>query len=297
VSDFLEEASATGLTYLGDAIPAATAFELLPDDARERARSLPSSAAQQLVDFVRWTSFRRALLVRSEAARAASWSAPRELDSDGLRRLRVTSRLRPGAPEGPAQSVESFEADEGEGVLVVQVSDPDVRRALRALADAAPRSLAFDELAGRSANGSTKALDEANAKALASELLDAWLATSAIDLHVHEPRLRSVAGERPIACPVARWHAAHGGVITNRLHQEVLVPDAFVRWVLARLDGTRTRSDLAREARSEEAFAAVTDAELEVLAGASLDRLVACALVIGDFPGDAPGSVGVPSGP
>jgi hypothetical protein len=53
-----------------------------------------------------------------------------------------------------------------------------------------------------------------------------------------------------------------------------------VRWVLGRLDGTRTLRDLAREARTLDATAAVTDAELDRLVEASVDRLLACGLVV-----------------
>jgi SAM-dependent methyltransferase len=272
VSTFLAEASTAGLGYLGDAVPATTALDLLPDEARERARTLDPIAVQQLVDFVRCTAFRRALLVRADAARSAKWSAS-DLDPEPLRMLRVASRLRPTGPRDPGHGQEAF----GDGELVVQVADAAARRALHELARAAPRSLAFDDLARRSLGPDAPA---SALRALGSELFDLWLATGTLDLYDHDLAVRSEAGERPVACPVARWHALHGGVVTNRLHHEVLVPDAVVRWVLGRLDGTRTQRDLVREARALDANAAVTDAELEPLVSACLDRLLACGLVV-----------------
>jgi SAM-dependent methyltransferase len=272
VSTFLEEAARAGLGYLGDALPAATALELLPDEARERARSLGPIAAQQLVDFVRCTAFRRALLVRAEAARDAKWGGP-ELDPDAFRQLRVASRLRPKGSRDPGSGQESFE----DGELVVQVSDAAARQALHELARAAPRSMAFDDLARRSLGPNPPV---AALRALGSELFDLWLATSALDLYDHDLGVRSEAGERPVACPVARWHARCGGVVTNRLHHEVLVPDAVVRWVLAHLDGTRTQRDLVREARALDANARATDDELELLVSACVDRLLGCGLVV-----------------
>jgi SAM-dependent methyltransferase len=273
VGAFLDEASATGLSYLGDAIPSTTALELLPDEARERARALDPTAAQQLVDFVRCTAFRRALLVRAGAARAESWRPRPELDVGAVRQLRIASRLRASRPADATLRQESFE----EGELVVQVSDPAARRALRELASVAPRSLRFDELVRRSL---PPGAPEAALDALSSELFDLWLATGGIDLHEHEPTAASRAGERPVGCPLARVQARRGGVVTNRLHQEVLFPEAIVRWVLGRLDGTRTRADLAREARALDENRAVADAELELLVNASIDRLVACALIV-----------------
>ena len=273
VGEFLGEASGVGLRYLGDAIPPTAAIELLPEEARERARALDPVAAQQLVDFVRCTAFRRTLLVRSEAVRVATWTGSPDLDPAAIRVLRVASRLLPQGPSAPEPCQESF----ADGELVVQVSDPAIRRALRELASVAPGSLPFDEVARRSV---PSAASEASLRSLASELYDLWLATGALDLYDHELAVRSQAGERPIACALARWHANHGGVITNRLHQEVLVPDAIVRWVLGRLDGTRTLRELAREARILDGRGTVTDAELDRLVEASVNRLLTCGLVV-----------------
>jgi SAM-dependent methyltransferase len=272
VSTFLEEASNAGLAYLGDAIPAATALDLLPLEARERALALDPIAAQQLVDFVRHTSFRRALLVRADVARSARWTWPPELDPEALRALRIASRLRPRQPNSPEAIQESFT----NGDLVVQVSDMPTRSAVRALADAAPGSLAFDEIARRALPSATRGA----IRALASELLDLWLATRSLDLYGHELVVRSRPAERPVACPVARWYAQNGGVVTNRLHQEVLVPDDIVRWVLGRLDGTRTTTDLAHEARALGIGGAATNAEVLEVVKASVERLAGCGLVV-----------------
>jgi len=273
VGDFLREAQAAGLGYLGDALPATVALELLPEPARQQALGLDPIAAQQLVDFVRHTSFRRALLVRTDAGADAKPSAA--LDPEALAGLRVASRLRARGAAAPVALQESF----AEGESVVQVSDPAARRALHHLAKAAPRTLAFGDNAGVALPADAPATAR---RELASELFDLAIATGALDLYDHDLAVRSEAPARPVACPVARWHAQHGGVVTSRLHHEVLVPDAIVRWVLARLDGTRTPRDLAREARSLDASAALTDAELGGLVKASVDRLVACGLVVGD---------------
>ncbi len=259
VRAFLDEAARAGLAYLGDAIPAATALELLPGEARERARPLATADRQQLVDFVLGTPFRRALLVRASAATARAWEAPAELDPRAFRALHLASRLRPTASPG------TFE----EAGQLVQVPAPAVQRALRALAEAAPAPLPFADLA--------RGCAPEEGEALAAELFDLWLATGSLDPLVDPPALAAAGGL--VACPVARWHAAHGGVVTNRLHQEVAMPDAIVRWVLARLDGTRTQGDLVREARSLDGAGATSDLELRQVIDASLERLAACALV------------------
>ncbi len=232
VSDLLSEAADAGLVYLGDAIPGEVALELLPEAIGDRASKLAPAATQQLVDFVRCTAFRRTLLVRADTAVAQGWRWPTKLRAEAIDSLRVASRLRPapGPGKGPR---ERFDA----GEVSVEIVDPAARAALRQLATAAPRAVPFRELA-RAAG---------DAAALRTELFDLWLATGAIDLHVHEPALGDGASARPLACPVARWHAAHGGPITNRWHQEVRLAEPVILQVLARLDGSRTADECARE--------------------------------------------------
>jgi SAM-dependent methyltransferase len=280
VQSFLNEVSAAGLAYLGDAIPATTALELLPEEVQEQAGALGEAETEQLVDFVRCTAFRRALLVRADEARTRAWRLPRRLDGDGLRSLFIASRLRPCEANADARPFETFE----DGVQTVQVSNGVLRRALHELASHAPAALSFGALAARATEGCAPP-PSGMLDSLAAELLDLWLATSAIDLLAAPPALSAVAGDRPVACPLARWQAMHGGIITNRLHQEVQMPDAIVRWVLARLDGTRAQRDLAREARSLAGAGDATDAELAQLVAACVDRLVACALVVGSAEG------------
>jgi hypothetical protein len=258
IGDLLDEAADAGLAYLGDAIPGETALELLDDDVRDRARALDVAGVQQLVDFVRNTAFRRALFVRADEAVTRAWSMSPELRAEALGELRLASRLRPHADAVPGAATERFDAAD----VSVQVDDATARRALRELAAVAPRSLPFPEVARR--------VDAKDAGALRRELFDLWLATAALDLHTHEPPLAvAIAGARPLACPVARWHALHGGAVTNRWHQEVRLDPPLLRRVLALLDGTRTVDSLA----------AAVGCPVEV-ARASVEALSASALVI-----------------
>jgi SAM-dependent methyltransferase len=255
VTELLAEAVDAGLSYLGDAIPAETALELLPDPARERAATLDVAGAQRLVDFVRNTAFRRAVLVRDDERAARGWRWSPTLDADAIAELRIASRLR---PHGGASADAHAERFDGKDVSV-QVTEATARTALHHLAAIAPRSLPFVELA--------RAAKVEDATALRDELFDLWLATGAIDLHAYEPSLGDGTSTQPVACPVARWHARHGGPLTNRWHQEVLLDDARMRAVLALLDGTRTIDDVARAAACPREIAR---ASIAALASAAL---------------------------
>lgn len=88
-----------------------------------------------------------------------------------------------------------------------------------------------------------------------------------LDFHVFEPRISTTASARPEACPVARWHAAHGGALTNAWHQEVVLPDPAVGFVLAHANGERCQDEL------------VSDVQRALLAGAVPAEGVVSALV------------------
>jgi hypothetical protein len=259
VKDFLREASDAGLAYLGDAIPSVVAVETLPESARAVAQKLEPAAAQQLVDFVRCTSFRRALLVRSDTARARGWRWPARLDPRVLSTLRVASRLLPAdltASTPRATADESlFHGPSGS----VQVPGALPREALRKLARAVPRALPFCDLAG--------AAPASSSAELASEILDLWLSVDGVDLYDHDPPFAATPSERPRACPLARWQVVRGEPVTNRWHQEVVLPEPGVRAVLARADGTRTAAELAQAIPSSEEL---VRASLELLARSAL---------------------------
>jgi len=270
VATFLEECALADLAYLGDAIPSETALELLPDAVRARADPLDTSAALTLADFTRDTAFRRALLVRSDTARASSFGAPRALDPRAVVAMRASSRLCPLGDAGGSggSGAETFE---GAGTRVVLEGAP--RAALHALAKVAPRSISCVELA--------HAIGASPAR-VASELFELWIAGAGVDLHLREPELVSTVSRRPRASPVARWHAIEGGPVTNAWHQEVLLPDTVVRFVLGRLDGETTTEMLARAVRERAREGErVSEVEALSLVEASLAILEKAGLLVG----------------
>jgi SAM-dependent methyltransferase len=271
VSELLAEAGKAGLAYLGDAIPSGTALELLPKPVSERASALGVAAGQQVIDFVQCTAFRRALFVRRADAEARAWTHPAHLDRRALDSLRIRSRLRPHDAADPQAGTERFD---GPGGLALLQSAPGVRRVLHQLARVAPRSMPFAELASAAAIPPGELRDEA---------FDLWLATGTISLHVREPgppEAETARRDHPEAAALARWHAAHGGALTNRWHEEVELDDPLLRTLLARLDGSRSVDDLARELGQSGPTATLdTDARLQLLR-ACLEVLASAGLLV-----------------
>jgi hypothetical protein len=126
-------------------------------------------------------------------------------------------------------------------------------------------------------------------RTLVTELFDLWLASDGLDLHAYQPPILAPAsassrGSRHLlACPVARWHATHGGAVTNLWHQEVELAEPVVRVLLRHLDGTRSLDALEDDAasvladRSSQTIG--TDGEEIVRAG--VDLLARAGLLVG----------------
>jgi len=99
-------------------------------------------------------------------------------------------------------------------------------------------------------DGARSAPHPSGARSPAMVLLDAWLGGFA-QLYAVEPRAIRIAGDRPLAAPVARWQSAQRETVTNLRHEAVRLVDPFARTLLSLCDGTRSRSDLARAIAGE----------------------------------------------
>jgi hypothetical protein len=67
-----------------------------------------------------------------------------------------------------------------------------------------------------------------------------------VNLHVHPPSLATRAGERPCASPLARLQARAGQEqVTSLLQTRVRLADPNALRLLALLDGSRQRAELA----------------------------------------------------
>ena len=139
-----------------------------------------------------------------------------------------------------------------------------------------PQAVPFEELCGRVARVLSAPLADVR-QIVRKELYDLWLATGGIDLHAYAPRIVTTASERPEASALARWHAVHGGTLTNLWHQEVVLAEEIVRVVLGLADGTRTLEMIAREVRDARAL---SETEALDVARASVDLLARAALLI-----------------
>jgi hypothetical protein len=80
-----------------------------------------------------------------------------------------------------------------------------------------------------------------------SEILLAACGSGLVLLHMRPPQFVTKVSERPVASPLARAQANHGGVVTNMSHKSVDIEDPIGVKLLQLLDGARDHAALCDE--------------------------------------------------
>lgn len=206
--------------------------------------------AQQYMDFLRNTGFRRTLVCHAAVA------IDRDLKPERLARLRVATHACPvdGEPDLVSKAVVKFESRHGN----LATDEPILKAAIICLADAWPDSIPMSRLPGLARarlaglqNGGTNPVAPPDDQVLARdrELVGQMLASATRSAEVFEWRsapasFTTEVTNRPVACPLVRYKLTQGTRITNRLHRTIDIGDPVTRYVLIHLDGTRDRTML-----------------------------------------------------
>jgi len=184
-------------------------------------------AREQYLDFARLRRFRQSLVCRSDAA--PSNVAPAER----ARRMHAAASMTLVRTAADGKAFVDPPAD---------ASARAARRLLEWLVRDAPRIVTVEEATAWLAREAPQ--DAAAARSVAALLADACYAGS-VDLYTRAPPLAAVPGERPAASPVVRWQASRQSGLTNIRHEPMRIDDPHALALLALLDGTRTRAELA----------------------------------------------------
>jgi SAM-dependent methyltransferase len=289
---FHARAARHGLAFLAEADFAQSSLDALPEAAAAAIRADARGdlvATEEGIDLVRARAFRQTLLCRAErdVDRApgpermrelliASWveALPGESGPLATEASADASRARAAKaePDGAAAPPgDDDDGDDGDGAPLTSgfagfgapSGPPVVGAALRALARRYPRAARFDELLALSPRRGSE-----DAATLAAALLRG-AARGLVELHAHEPRVATVAGERPLASTLARLQAGSGAPTATNLRHAPVKLDAQARALIAALDGTADRAEIARRTglageRLEGALAGLTRAGLLV---------------------------------
>jgi protein-L-isoaspartate O-methyltransferase len=257
--DFVAHAARHGLAYLAEAELHTMSGAGVSANARQFLSTLDAIAREQYLDFMRMRRFRQSLLRRADAQPAAA------LDPARLAAMHVSadgSLLRAAQAGKVADIARDLDPAAGGG--------GPVRALLESLVRRAPGTMPLGEARELLAR-------DASARPLETLLRDAYVG-GVVGLHVQPPPLAIVAGERPLASPLARWQAARQDELTSLLHARVRVPDANARRLLSLLDGTRDRAALV--AATAAAWPAGMRQDAEGFVAHALEQFARLALLI-----------------
>ena len=249
--EFIADARRHQLQFLGEAdffemqsgtYPAPVA------DALERFAGTDVVVKEQYLDFIKGRRFRQTLLCRDEVV------LDRSLSPDRITKLYVESAAHPVStnPDLREGVAEQFHGPRG---AALETDCSAAKIALCRLSEIWPHALHFPEL-----------LSGGDAARLAEVLLQGYR-VGLLELHTLPPRFADVAGERPVASPLARWQAQQSPVVTTLRHTLVELDDAADRCLLLLLDGTRNRGALMERVRDVSGDDPVTAESLEVRLG------------------------------
>jgi len=225
LSDVVKAARGVGLDYLTDASPDLESQPFFPNDthAAERADAEGDWVRyEQLIDFRQMRPFRNTVLCRGG-------DADRRMEPSRLRGLFASGPLE---AIGPGKDPDTFEFRTG-GAVEVSSGHAKLIEFLKRVAAASPGGVALDEIA-----------DDAY---LAEQIFRAY-AARIVHVRTAPQPLTISPGEKPIASPLARYQSTQGATVVTALNLgSVKLEDPGARAFLERLDGMRTRAELARE--------------------------------------------------
>lgn len=244
-TDFVRRAAGHDLQFLGEAELSSMVPRNLGPRVEETLEQLAQTvvAVEQYMDFVRYRSFRKTLIVHRER------NPQRDLGPHRLPGLRifgpVAARKRVRLDDDKA--VEFGPVDE-EGSVVAD--SRACKQAWVILAEMGRASISWEALLAecRARLGS---LDDDEGARIGHSVLAA-AGAGLIQVGVDEDHFVHHVSDRPLACPWARLQSSRETVATNRRH--LSVPVAPLASTLLRLcDGTRTERDLAAALATPEA--------------------------------------------
>jgi SAM-dependent methyltransferase len=239
---FVGEAKAHGLAYVGDCSAAQDPWVIISAQAREMIAKMSGDRLEheQYLDFLVNRAFRGSVLCREEAALEAASPAPNR-----VRDVHVTGCPQdvPAGTDKRGRPIFRF----GNGDNQIALSNPPGIAVLRHLRRVWPSAVPFTELLTAYVNQGGADPAANNTIEAVEQLLDMCHGCGLVELWSRPTSdLSPTPGDYPRASRYARWQAANNIGLTSLRHTPVNL-DEPARHLLLLLDGTRNRKMLADE--------------------------------------------------
>jgi len=247
---FIEQAGAMNLQYLGDVHFSQMILNNLSSDARRTLGAVPLIQQEQYMDFLRNRSFRKTLLCHDDV------KLERNLKLDILYGLHIAmakplepARLQPDSEEPLRIKTHDKE---------IVSEEPVVKAAVKLLSEIWPGTMPFEELNAKSLEMlSPKQRSQykprrndagKDSKAVLASIFLEFMSVDLAECFVHPPRHALRPGEYPAASSVARFQALEGPVVTNFRHEKIKLNETERR-IITQLDGSKNRQALIENLR------------------------------------------------
>ena len=248
--EFAHHARRHGLQYLCEAkLPPSQDPGYRPEmrEAIEKVAPGDIFKQEQMLDFARARKYRETLLCRAEC------DVRRDVSAERFRKVLFASPAS-SAP-GKADGATMFTLPGG---ATMESNHPGAVAVLRALEQAWPRALRWDEIEPR--------LEAAgfHLNAEGAALLMRLAAAEFIELHGWRPELPKAISPRPRASACSRQEASVNGQATTLFHAMVRFDDPIARRLFTLLDGSRGRGELIEALKADFPGVAGEDIEMRI---------------------------------
>ncbi|PAY21521.1 hypothetical protein CKO51_00155 [Rhodopirellula sp. SM50] len=240
--EFVRRARDAGLSYLGEPYLFLMATRNFPDDVEQTLQRVATDTidVEQYMDFLRNRSFRMTLLVRSDQP------VDRTIEPKRLKGLYVCASLT-RVTEDRFELPTLFDCGERR----IEALDPATSECFAVLAERWPHHLQFESLVEQVEQRlqtwphiAWQPPDDL-ADYIGEHLIHCAVG-NLVHLHAHGPKFVTEITEKPMVSQWPRLQACDGERVTNQKHEIVSLDDP-ARWLLSRLDGTKTIEELAAE--------------------------------------------------
>jgi len=243
---FVEQAGANNLQYLGDVNFHQMVSGFLSKDAKALLAGVPLLQQEQYMDYLNNRLFRRSLLCHADV----------KLERN------LQPRIIYGFHVAQTQPLDLKLLDPNEekpvgfkiGKHKLMINGPLVKAAIWRLSEVWPESLLFEDLHTQALDmlqpGQRELYEESqkseagDSRSELSLALMAFMSAGLMECFVHPPRPLRRPGEHPVASPVARCQARDGVKVTNSRHELVTLTDTE-HHIIKSLDGSHDRQALA----------------------------------------------------
>ncbi len=236
--EFLGRAESHGLQFVSDANLARMSGAFMSQEVQRVLANSPLVQQCQLLDFLHNAPYHKTLLCHEAITLQRQW------EPSVIRPFHLALADKPNPSELDVGTGEPVGIEFPQGTLTA--SEPLGKAAIKHLIDVWPRTIPLEELYKAALfQLPDSASPAAGLDTLAGAMMAA-LSAGLLRVYLHPPEFCPTIGDTPQTTELARVLAARKAVLTNQMHENVLLDDLQF-YVLSQLDGSNNRTAILQK--------------------------------------------------